>query len=49
MTTWTEQFKHPIDYKLLESLSYLYLETGSKIVLEQTGSSQSLWTNQTKN
>lgn len=49
MSTWTEEFKHPIDYLLQEIADYLLLETGDKIVLEQTGQSTSLWTEQTKN
>lgn len=44
-TTWSNIFKHPIDFLLLESGFYLLLETGDKIVLEQTGMSTSLWTN----
>lgn len=47
MTTWTNDFKHPIDYLLKEDGFKLLLEDGGSMVLEQTGSSSSLWTNQT--
>jgi hypothetical protein len=49
MTTWTNTFKHPIDYLLIESSSFLLLETGDKIMLEQTGNSTSLWSQSSKN
>jgi hypothetical protein len=50
MSNWNNQFKHPIDYLLLEAASsFLLQETGDKVILEQTGNSTSLWTNQTKN
>lgn len=49
MSIWTNKFKHPIDYLLLESLSFCLLETGSKIILEQTGASEVMWTNRDKN
>lgn len=48
-TIWTSQFKHPIDYLLKEDGFFLLLETGDKIVLEQTGNANSLWTQQIKN
>lgn len=48
-TDWENQFKHPIDYLLLESLDFILQESGYKLVLDQTGSSISLWTTQTKN
>lgn len=46
-TTWTGQFKHPISYLLKEDGSYLLLETGFKIVLEQTGVENNAWSFQT--
>lgn len=50
MATWTQEFKHPIDYLLLESADHILQEDGSSLlILEQTGSSDSLWTLQTKN
>lgn len=50
MTTWTPEFKHPIDYLALESSinDLLLLEDGSQIILEQTGMATSLWSNQNK-
>ena len=48
-TVWTTQFKNPISYLLQEDDFYLLLETGDKIVLEQTGQDTNLWTNQTLN
>ena len=45
-TTWTNLTKNLADAFLLkEDGSYLLLETGDKIILEQSGS----WSNQTKN
>jgi len=51
MSTWTQEYKHPIDYLAQESdiLDVLLMENGDEIVLEQTGMSSSLWTNLTKN
>ena len=51
MATWTQEFKHPIDYLLLEEGDYLLLEEGTtdRLVLEDTGSATSLWSTQTKN
>lgn len=49
MTTWSFEYKHPIDYLLLEIGDYLLLENGDQIILEQTGTSTSLWTFPTKN
>lgn len=46
-TVWTEQFKHPVSFLEKEDGGYLLLETGDKIVLEQTGTDPNLWTNQT--
>ena len=49
MTTWTEEFKHPIDYLLLESGDMVLEEdNASYLVLDQTGSATSLWTLQNK-
>ena len=48
-TEWTTEFKHPIDYLLLELGDYLLKEDDGQIVLEQTGNSSSLWTEETKN
>ena len=50
-TTWTQEYKHPIDYLTQESSidDILLMENGDLIVLEQTGNSDSLWSNQTKN
>lgn len=48
MTTWTTQFKNPIDYLLLEDGFFILLESGFKIVLEQTGAATSSWTKQAK-
>ena len=48
-TTRTEQFKHPIDYLLLEDGSFIMKENGDKLVLEQTGTFTNLWVEQTKN
>ena len=47
-TTWTPLLKHPINYLLKEDSGYLLLETGDKIILEQTGTSTSMWNYQTK-
>lgn len=51
MTTWTNSFKHPIEYLTLESAltDFLLQENSDQIVLEQTGTATSLWTNSTKN
>lgn len=48
-TTWINQYKSPTSYLLKEDSGNLLLENGSKIVLEQTGTTTGLWTNQTKN
>lgn len=48
-TIWTNEFKHPIDFLLLENADFLLLENGDYIILEQTGNATSLWTNQSKN
>lgn len=47
MSIWTNKFKHPIDYLLLEDGFFCLLESGFQIVLEQTGNATSLWTNRT--
>lgn len=51
MSEWTSDFKHPIDYLLTEDVteSFLLLETGDQIVLDQTGNAASLWSNPIKN
>lgn len=49
MSEWTGQFKHPINYLLLEEGDYLLLEEGGRLVLEETGADTSLWTTPTKN
>jgi hypothetical protein len=50
-TTWTQELKHPIDYLAQESSTsdLLLTESGDQIILDQTGTSDSLWSNQTKN
>lgn len=48
MTTWTNEFKNPITYLLLENGSYILLEDSSKIILDQTGRDATVWTNETK-
>jgi len=48
MTTWTPEYKHPIDYLLAEEGDYILAEEGGFIVLEDTGTSSALWTLQTK-
>lgn len=48
-TIWTNRYRHPIDYLLLEDGFYCLLETGYKIILEQTGTADSLWTERQKN
>lgn len=45
MADWQNTFKHPIDYMLLEDASFILLESGDKIVLNQTGQSAGLWEN----
>jgi hypothetical protein len=51
MSNWKNEFKNPIDFITLESAitDFLLQEDGFKLILEQTGQSTSLWTNQTKN
>jgi len=49
MATWTNQLKNPIDFLLLEDNDFLLLESDFQIILEQTGTSTALWTNQIKN
>lgn len=51
MATWINEFKHPIDYLAQETSvdDILLMETGDLIVLEQSGSAESLWTERTKN
>lgn len=47
-TSWDFQYKNPIDYLLCEDGDYLAQEDGtSLLVLDQTGSDVSLWTDQT--
>ncbi len=46
-TIWDFEFKHPISYLLKEDSGLLLLETGFKIVLEQTGVDTNAWTFQT--
>lgn len=49
-TQWTTQYKQPIDYLLLETGDFILQEDGtSLLVLEQTGTSTSDWSYQTKN
>lgn len=48
-TTWTQELKNPVDFLLLEDGFFMLLETGDDIILEQTGASTNLWTEQTKN
>ncbi len=51
MANWTSDFKHPIDYLTQESSTddILLMENDDLIVLEQTGSGESLWSLQNKN
>ncbi|MGI9118416.1 MAG: hypothetical protein ACR2IQ_02615 [Minisyncoccia bacterium] len=47
-TQWRTQYKNPIQYLLCENGDFLAQEDGtSLLVLEQTGQSTSLWTDQT--
>lgn len=46
-TTWINEERHPITYLLMEDGSYLLLETGDKIMLDQTGVDATSWTNET--
>lgn len=51
MSEWNNEFKHPIDYLLIEGATPFFLlqENDDQIVLEQTGRSDTAWTQQTKN
>ena len=49
MATWTEEFKNPISYLLLEDGTFLLLENADQIILEQTGRDTSAWSFETKN
>lgn len=48
MAEWENEFKHPITYLLTEAGFFLTLESGGKIVLNQTGKSNALWDNEDK-
>lgn len=47
-SSWENQFKSPTSYLLTEDEFYLLLESGDKIVLNQTGESAGLWNNVAK-
>lgn len=48
---WINEFKHPIDYLTQETSTddILLMENDDLIVLEQSGQSDSLWTERVKN
>lgn len=48
---WINEFKHPVDYLTQETSTddLLLMENGDYIVLEQSGQSDSLWTERVKN
>lgn len=48
---WINEFKHPIDYLTQETSTddLLLMENDDLIVLEQSGQSDSLWTERVKN
>lgn len=47
MSIWDQRLKHPIDFIESEDASFLLLESGDKIILEQTGKDESAWINRT--
>lgn len=48
MSSWTDQFKHPIDYLLMETGDHLLQESNGFLILEQTGTTSSSITNVVK-
>lgn len=47
-TIWQFQYKNPVSHLLQENSFSILQENGFRLVLEQTGSTVSLWTNQTE-